>query len=148
MHHVDANKCMVNNLHKNVTCHFEQILEATRHKIAAVRPLTSDLTKYVGHSWRSNDELINDIFLHTPRHRRVSICRPARSYISYLRTLNVLRKTCQKRWLLGMDREGERQGNAYGQRDLMKRGLWWDNLILKSFTINIRLAELLLNKQR
>ena len=45
MHHVDAIKTHREEtrweLHKNATCSFEQILETTFHKTAAVRPLTS-----------------------------------------------------------------------------------------------------------
>ena len=41
-------------------------------------------TRHAGHCWRSNDELISDIFLWTPSHGRAKIGRPARTYIRQL----------------------------------------------------------------
>ena len=45
MHHVDANKAyeekVWQQLHKNATSYNEQVLEATPHKAAAVRPPTT-----------------------------------------------------------------------------------------------------------
>ena len=40
--------------------------------------------RHVGHSWRSRDELISDILLWTPSHRRAKAGRPARTYIQQL----------------------------------------------------------------
>ena len=41
-------------------------------------------TRYVGHWWRSKDELINDVLLWTPSHGRTTVGRPARIYIQQL----------------------------------------------------------------
>ena len=38
-------------------------------------------TRYAGHSWRSKDELISDVFLWTPSHGRASVCRLIRAYL-------------------------------------------------------------------
>ena len=43
-------------------------------------------TKHVGHCWRSMDEIISDILLWTPSHRRAKAGRLARNYIQQLRT--------------------------------------------------------------
>ena len=43
---------------------------------------------YAGKHWRSNDELISDVFLWSPTHRRSSIGRPAKIYISYIQKKN------------------------------------------------------------
>ena len=66
--------------HKNAVYYFEQILEATNHKTAAVQPLTPILqttqikrTRHAGHCWRCRDELIRKVLLwvHTHRHNNV-----------------------------------------------------------------------------
>ena len=41
-------------------------------------------TRHAGHCWRSNDELISDVFLWTPTHGRTKAGRPARTYIQQL----------------------------------------------------------------
>ena len=38
-------------------------------------------TRHAGHSWRSKDELISDIFLWTPSHGRANAGRPAKTYL-------------------------------------------------------------------
>ena len=38
-------------------------------------------TRHAGHCWRSRDELISDVLLWTPSHRRAKAGRPARTYI-------------------------------------------------------------------
>ena len=38
-------------------------------------------TRYVGHCWRSKDELVSDILLCTPSHGRAKAGQPARTYI-------------------------------------------------------------------
>ena len=71
-------------IHKDVACCSEQILEA------AVRTLTSHLTDYrrwirhAGHCWRSRDKLISDILLRTPTHGHTSFDRIAETYIRQL----------------------------------------------------------------
>ena len=41
-------------------------------------------TRYAGRCWRSRDELISDILLWTPSHRREKAGQPARTYIQQL----------------------------------------------------------------
>ena len=41
-------------------------------------------TRYVGHCWRSRDELISDVLLWTPSHDRAKVGRPARTCIQQL----------------------------------------------------------------
>ena len=76
------------NYTKNVASFIEQVLEATPHKTAAVWPPTSHhenhqvrRTRYVGHFWRSKDELISDILQWTLAYGRAKVGRPARTYI-------------------------------------------------------------------
>ena len=70
MHHLDIIKMLGEKarweLHINVTCYFEQILEKTPYKTAAVWLPTFHLTNHSKHYWRSKDKLINNIFLLTP----------------------------------------------------------------------------------
>ena len=40
--------------------------------------------RHAGHCWRSRDELISDVLLWTPTHRRAKAGRPARTYIQQL----------------------------------------------------------------
>ena len=60
-------------LHKNATCCFQQILEATPHKTAAVQPFNSYFktiqvrwTSHAGHCWRSKDYLLSKVFFMDP----------------------------------------------------------------------------------
>ena len=41
-------------------------------------------SRHVGHCWRNTDELISDIPLWTPSHRRTKVRRPARTYTQQL----------------------------------------------------------------
>ena len=41
-------------------------------------------TRHEGHCWRGKDELISDVLLWTPSHRRVKVGRPTRTYIQQL----------------------------------------------------------------
>ena len=66
---------------------FEQFLEATPHKAAAVRSPTSikvKRTKHAAHYLRSRDELKSDVLLWTPSHGQSKAERPARTYIQQL----------------------------------------------------------------
>ena len=75
MHHHYANEThkekAIWELHKNVMCCFEQILEATPHKTLAIRPLTSHLTNYPSKTNKprcallEKNELIRDLLLST-----------------------------------------------------------------------------------
>ena len=75
-------------------------------KTAAVRPLTTHLTS---NCLKSKDELIYNVLL-TPTHRSSIVGRPAKTYISSVRTLDVVGRTCQERWMDGeRGRERERE---------------------------------------
>ena len=72
MYHVDTNKMHWEKarweLYMNAMCCFEQKLEATPHKKAAVWPPTSKpiqvrWTKNVEHCWRSKDKLISNVLI-------------------------------------------------------------------------------------
>ena len=60
--------------------------------------------RHAGHCWRSKDELMSDIFLWTLSHGRAIVSRPTRTY---LRTQDVVWKTCLERWLIGTNGERE-----------------------------------------
>ena len=93
-------------LHKNTTSYLKQILEATPHETTAVLPLTSHLKNHP-QEVRTSD--ISDILLWTSTHGCTSVGQPARTYISSLWTVDVLRKTCWEQWLIGTDGERERE---------------------------------------
>ena len=66
-----------------------KIIEATPHKTASVRPLTSHLTNYPSKTnktrcWRNKDELINDVLQWTPTYGHTSVGRTAKRYIYQL----------------------------------------------------------------
>ena len=78
-------------LHKNAASNFEQVLEATPQKAAAVRPLNPITkiiqvrrTRHAGNCWRSRDELISAALLWTPSDGRAKAGRSARTYIQQL----------------------------------------------------------------
>ena len=92
---MDANKTdgekARQQLHKNYASNIEQVLEATPHKAAAIRPHTTHhktiqvrRATHAGHSWRSRDEIISDVLLWTPSHGRAKAGRLARTYIQQL----------------------------------------------------------------
>ena len=56
-------------------------------------------------SSRSKNELISDVFPWTTSHRRASIEKLI--YISFVRTQDVVWKTCREQWVIGMDRKRE-----------------------------------------
>ena len=99
MHLLDINKMYREKagweLGKSATCCFEQILEATPHKTAAIWPLTSLLTnhprwiRHVRHWWRRKDD-----------DERLTYNRSVQS-------LDVFRMTCQEQWIIGMDSKRE-----------------------------------------
>ena len=76
-------------------------------------------TRHVGHCWRSRDELISDILLWTPSHRRIKAGLPARTDIQQLCTDT----GCSFEDLPGAmdDREeaGEGQWDPYWRCDMM-----------------------------
>ena len=64
-------------------------LHLTRHQLYGhLPPITKTIqarrTRYVGHCWRSKDELISDVLLWTPAYGRAKAGRPARTYIQQL----------------------------------------------------------------
>ena len=74
-------------LHKNATCCFEQILEATPNKTAAVQPLTSHLkghSRHVGHCCRIKDKLISNILQWIPTYGHASDSQQARTHLHQL----------------------------------------------------------------
>ena len=77
-------------LHKNAACCLEQILEATPHKTAAIRPSTSHLTNHpskTNKTWRALLEkwrqLLSNVLLWAPTHGHTNIVRPTRIYIHH-----------------------------------------------------------------
>ena len=64
---------------------------------------------------RSKDELISEVILWTPTHRRVCVRRPAKNYIYSVQIQNA---TCQEQWVIGMDGERERERERERIREL------------------------------
>ena len=61
----------------------------TRHQLYGhLPPITKTIqvkrTRHAGHCWRNWDELISDVLLWTPTHRRPKVGRPTRTYIQQL----------------------------------------------------------------
>ena len=95
IYHMDANETYGEKawreLHKDSASSIEWIQEAISHETTSVRPPTSYLknhkkrkSMYAGHYWRSEDELISDVFLWTPSHGHARVGRPVRTYIQQL----------------------------------------------------------------
>ena len=73
MYHLDVNRAHREKSrwerHKNATCCFKQILEATPPQncscIATYLPSHKPFnkTRYAGHCWRSKDDIISDVLL-------------------------------------------------------------------------------------
>ena len=75
---------------------------------------------HAGPCWRRRDELISNILLWTPSHRRAKVGRPARTYISQLCAYTECR--LEDRTGAMDDRErylGEVQGDPRWRRDMM-----------------------------
>ena len=84
----------------------------TRHQLYGhLPPITKTIqvrrTRHAGHCWRSKDELISDVLLWTP-HMDVQKQDDQHelTYRNYVRTQDVILKTCRRRWMIG--RSGER----------------------------------------
>ena len=55
-----------------------------RHLPSIMKTIQVRRTRYLGHRWRSRDELISDILMWTPSPGRAKAGRPARTYILQL----------------------------------------------------------------
>ena len=88
-------KRMEKKLDGNYTRRLREILNKswrqhpTKHQLYGhPPPITKTIkvrrTRHAGHSWRSRDKLISDVFLWTPLHGRAKAGRPARTYIQQL----------------------------------------------------------------
>ena len=106
---------------------FEQILEATFHKTAAIRPFTSHITN---HLRKTNKTLGSMLKKQGRTHKRrysmepytglISVGRPARTYISYMRTMDIVWRTCQDRWKIRTGGESEREREREESRMLAR----------------------------
>ena len=72
-------------LHKNATSYFEEILEATLHKIAAVQPLAISENIQVRQTicrtlLEKQGQILKRHFSIDPYHGRTSVGQPVRSY--------------------------------------------------------------------
>ena len=54
------------------------------HQAPITKTIKIRWTRYVGHCWRSRDELISDVLLWTPTHGPAKAGQPARTYIQQL----------------------------------------------------------------
>ena len=84
----------------------------TKHQLYGhLPPITKTIeirrTRHVGHCWRSREELLSDVLLWTPSHRRAKAGRPARTYSSSVPIRDVALRTCREQWTIG--RGGERR---------------------------------------
>ena len=87
-------------------------------------------TRHAGHSWRSRDELISDVFLWTSSHGRTKAGQPARTYIQQLcADTGCSPEDLPERWTIG--RSGER---GSGISVLIACHDYDDDLKLKFFT--------------
>ena len=120
MQHMDADETYRENawrkLHKNVTSYIEQILEASSHEASAVQPLpslhhnhTNKANRLTGHCCISKDELISNVHVCIPSHRRAIHGRPIRTYNSSRWTQDVGWRTNRERWIIGTNGERVRE---------------------------------------
>ena len=59
-------------------------LQLYGHLTSITKTIKIRRTKHAGHCWRSRDELVSDVHLWTPSHRRTKAGRPVRTYIQQL----------------------------------------------------------------
>ena len=88
-----------------------------QHQYGHLPPISQTIqvrrTKHTRHCWRRKDEFISDILLWTPTYGCASVDWPAKTYISSVWTQGAIKKTCQERWIIGMDGERKREsGNS------------------------------------
>ena len=117
-------------LHKNAASNFEQVLETTHHKAAAIRPHTTHhenykvrQTRHAGHCWKSSDELISDVLIWTPSHGRAKAEWPALTYIHQLCEDTGCSPEDKPEAM--NDREGWRERVRYICADGTTRRWWW-----------------------
>ena len=91
LHHFDPNEAPRWELHKNVACSLEQVVETALHKEAAVwppNPISQTIrvrrTRQAGHCWKRKDELISNVLLWKPTHGHANVGRRPRTYIDQL----------------------------------------------------------------
>ena len=66
---------------------------------------------------KSKDELISDGLWWIPTHGRASVGRAERTCICCVRTLDLVWRTCQERWMTGMDCKKEREREREKERE-------------------------------
>ena len=94
-------------LHNNAACCFEQLKEATPRKQhlfdGHFHPISQTVqlrrTRHAGHCWKKKDEFISGFFKEPLD--ITSVDRPARTYINFLRTLDIIWSTGRERWQRG-----------------------------------------------
>ena len=125
---------------------FEQILETTPHKTAAVQPLTSHLknhlrrTRYARHCWRNQDELISDILLWTPIYEHTTVGWPARTYLHQLcADTGCILENLQR--AMNRDGWGERTREIHA---VSVTQWWWFTLSMQNVTQSQFLSRVLL----
>ena len=89
--HMDTRVLANQQRYKNAASCFEQILAAAPEETAAVQPLTTHLknilemyARHARYCWWSENELISDDLLWTPRHGHTSVAWPTKTYIHLL----------------------------------------------------------------
>ena len=96
----------------------------TKHQLYShLSPITKTIkvkrTRYVGHCWRSGDELISDFLLWTPhmaKQKQGDQLEP--TYGSSVRIRGVALRTCQKWWTIGRSSEtGSRASVLVAKQD-------------------------------
>ena len=123
-------------LNKSYTQHLTK-QQHYRHLLSISKITQVRRGRHGKHSWKSKNEIINDILLLTPSYVQVLDDPKEYTYNSPVWTQNVDKKTCQGRWMIETigererERERESQGNLRQLRDLvmmmmmMMNNLFW-----------------------
>ena len=113
-------------LYKYDACCSEQVQEAAPHRTVAIGPHTANLTNYPRkmnkicwsqlekQEWTYKQDSLVDYYTDT----QVLANQQKLTYISCVRTLDAMWKTCQAWWLIEMEGERESQGNLGYQHKL------------------------------
>ena len=72
-------------------------------------------TRHAGRFWRSKEELISNVGW-TPINGRTSVGWPARTYFSFVWTLDIVRKNCRERYMIESERASERERERERER--------------------------------